>query len=60
MMANRVNETGFDHSAWTLRGEAQLDKSPNAHIPIPRGEILTLFRKALMYMEAEQIWAKKV
>ncbi|KAF8338168.1 WD40-repeat-containing domain protein [Cantharellus anzutake] len=47
-------DSGFEHSAWALRGEAHLDNSPNAHIPIPRGEIVTLFRKALLYMEAER------
>ncbi|KAF9513445.1 hypothetical protein BS47DRAFT_1393302 [Hydnum rufescens UP504] len=54
-----LQDSGFTHSAWALKGEAHLDNSPNAQIPIPRGEIITLFRKALLYMEAEETWAMK-
>lgn len=52
-------DSGFEHSAWALRGEAHLDNSPNAHVPIPRGEIVMLFRKALLYMEAERAFKDK-
>lgn len=53
-LLHETRQTGFEHSAWALRGEAHLDNSPNTHIPIPRGEIVMLFRKALLYMEAER------
>lgn len=44
---------GFDHAAYALRGEAHLDNSPNVNVAIPRGEIVALLRKSMLFVEAE-------
>ena len=45
------HQIGFERSARAFHGEAHLDNSPDAQISIPRGEIVTLFREALLHME---------
>ena len=48
--------TGFQHSAFTLRSEAQLELSPYFNQHIPRGELVELLSKALLFTEAEKHW----
>lgn len=47
---------GFAHSAFTLRAEAQLDRSPLFHKHIIRGQLVELLCKALLYLEVEHHW----
>lgn len=47
---------GFTHSAFTLRAEAQLDRSPLFHKHIIRGQLVELLCKALLYLEVEHHW----
>jgi transducin (beta)-like 1 len=48
--------TGFQHAAFTLRSEAQLELSPYFKQHIPRGELVELLSKALLFTEAEKHW----
>ncbi|KAF8711705.1 WD40 repeat-like protein, partial [Rhizoctonia solani] len=45
------------HTAFCLRQEARLDISPNAKVHIPRGGLITLLQKALLYIEVETHWS---
>ena len=47
---------GLQHSAFTLRMEARLDHSHHIKRPVPRGELLELLSKALLYTEVEKHW----
>ncbi|KAF8347055.1 WD40 repeat-like protein [Amanita rubescens] len=49
-------DSGFAHSAFTLRAEAQLDRSPLFHKHIIRGQLVELLCKALLYLEVEHHW----
>ncbi|QRV97564.1 F-box-like/WD repeat-containing protein TBL1XR1 [Ceratobasidium sp. AG-Ba] len=49
---------GFQHTAFCLRQEARLDVSPNAKVHIPRGGLVTLLQKALLYIEVETHWRR--
>ncbi|KIL71635.1 hypothetical protein M378DRAFT_64518 [Amanita muscaria Koide BX008] len=49
-------DSGFTHSAFTLRAEAQLDHSPLFHKHIVRGQLVELLCKALLYLEVEHHW----
>ncbi|KAF8628214.1 hypothetical protein AX15_004002 [Amanita polypyramis BW_CC] len=49
-------DSGFTHSAFTLRAEAQLDRSPLFHKHIIRGQLVELLCKALLYLEVEHHW----
>ncbi|CAE6405142.1 unnamed protein product [Rhizoctonia solani] len=51
-------DSGFQHTAFCLRQEARLDVSPNAKVHIPRGGLIMLLQKALLYIEAEMHWAQ--
>ena len=51
-----MGKTGFAHSAFTFRMEAHLEHSPNLSKHIPRGQIIELLSKALLYMEVEMHW----
>ncbi|KAF8528107.1 WD40 repeat-like protein [Hysterangium stoloniferum] len=51
-----LQDSGFEHSSYALRTEARLDLSPNAKTPIPRGELVDLLSKALLYTEVEAHW----
>lgn len=48
--------TGFIHSAFAIRVEGQLERSPHALKHIPRGELVELLSKALLYLEVESHW----
>jgi transducin (beta)-like 1 len=47
---------GFNHSAFTLRNEGRLRSSPYFSKHIPRGELIELLTKSLLYMEVESHW----
>ncbi|KAF8603965.1 WD40 repeat-like protein [Ceratobasidium sp. AG-I] len=53
-----LNDSGFQHTAFCLNQEARLDVSPNSKIHIPRGGLVTLLQKALLYIEVEQHWRR--
>ncbi|KAG8993490.1 hypothetical protein FRB90_000677, partial [Tulasnella sp. 427] len=48
-----LEDAGFSHTSYALRHEARLDSSPNLNVRIPRGELIKLLNKALLYSEAE-------
>jgi transducin (beta)-like 1 len=47
---------GFNHSAFALRNEARLQHSAYFSKHIPRGELIELLTKALLYIEVESHW----
>lgn len=47
---------GFVHSAFVLRAEGHLDKSSHYGKHVPRGELVELLSKALLYSEVESHW----
>lgn len=47
---------GFNHSAFALRNEGRLQNSPYFQKHIPRGELIDLLSKALLYLEVESHW----
>ncbi|TFK56755.1 WD40 repeat-like protein [Heliocybe sulcata] len=49
-------DSGFTHSAFSIRKEAQLDNSLNFQKHVPRGELVDLLSKAILYMEVETHW----
>ncbi|KAF7302961.1 hypothetical protein MKEN_01258700 [Mycena kentingensis (nom. inval.)] len=49
-------ESGFKHAAFSLRMEANLSVSTNFSKHIPRGELVDLLSKALLYREVETHW----
>lgn len=49
-------DSGFQHSAFTLRMEGRLDNSHHIKKHIPRGELVELLSKALLYSEVEAHW----
>ncbi|KAI6135491.1 WD40 repeat-like protein [Pisolithus croceorrhizus] len=49
-------DSGFQHSAFTLRMEGRLDDSHHIKKHIPRGELVELLSKALLYSEVEAHW----
>ncbi|KAJ3575235.1 hypothetical protein NP233_g1241 [Leucocoprinus birnbaumii] len=51
-----LNDSGFTHSAFTLCNEGSLQSSPWFHKHIPRGELVELLSKALLYLEVESHW----
>ncbi|EPQ60333.1 WD40 repeat-like protein [Gloeophyllum trabeum ATCC 11539] len=51
-----LEDSGFMHTAYTIRNEAQLDNNPYFERHIPRGELIDLLTKSLMYMEIEEHW----
>lgn len=48
--------SGFEHSAFVLRAEGQLDQTPLSKLHITRGGLVELLSKALLYAEAEAHW----
>ena len=48
-----LEDAGYQHTSYALRHEARLDASPNLNVRIPRGELIKLLNKALLYSEAE-------
>lgn len=51
-------DSGFIHSAFVLRGEANLDRSPLATMLFPRGQLTEFLAKALLYTEVETHWSQ--
>ncbi|RDB29531.1 F-box-like/WD repeat-containing protein TBL1Y [Hypsizygus marmoreus] len=51
-----LQDSGFVHSAFAIRMEGQLDRSPHSSKHIPRGELIDLLSKALLYLEVEYHW----
>ncbi|KIJ65057.1 hypothetical protein HYDPIDRAFT_39702 [Hydnomerulius pinastri MD-312] len=49
-------DSGFQHSAFSLRMEGRLDHSHHVNKHIPRGELVELLSKALLYSEVEAHW----
>lgn len=49
-------DSGFQHSAFAVRMEGRLDQSPHIKKHIPRGELIELLSKALLYSEVEAHW----
>ena len=45
--------SGFEHTAFALRAESRLDQSPYFDYHVPRGELVELLTKALLYIEVE-------
>ncbi|TFY79704.1 hypothetical protein EWM64_g4308 [Hericium alpestre] len=49
-------DSGFQHSAFAIHTEGRLDHSHNFQKRIPRGELVELLSKALLYSEVETHW----
>ncbi|KAJ7110376.1 WD40 repeat-like protein [Mycena crocata] len=49
-------DSGFKHTAFSLSMEAHLENSPNFSKHIPRGELVDLLCKSLLYREVEAHW----
>ena len=49
---------GFHHTAFAIKSEGHLDRSPNFSKHIPRGELVDLLSKALLYIEVETHWSE--
>ena len=47
---------GFQHSAFVLRAEGRLEHSPHYRKHVPRGELVELLSKALLFSEVEAHW----
>lgn len=47
---------GFQHAAFAIRMEGKLDQTPHFNKHIPRGELVELLSKALLYVEVEAHW----
>ena len=52
----RLTYIGFNHSAFALRNEGRLQNSAFFQKHIPRGELVDLLSKALLYLEVESHW----
>ncbi|KAL1739046.1 WD40-repeat-containing domain protein [Schizophyllum fasciatum] len=53
-----LRDSGLQHTAYCLRTESQLDSSPSFSTYIPRGELIELLSKALLYIEVEHHWRR--
>ncbi|KAI0756874.1 WD40 repeat-like protein [Daedaleopsis nitida] len=49
-------DSGFQHSAFVLRAEGRLEHSPHYRKHVPRGELVELLSKALLFTEVEAHW----
>ncbi|KAJ7070504.1 WD40 repeat-like protein [Mycena amicta] len=49
-------DSGFTHTAYSLCMEGRLENSPNFSKHIPRGELIDLLSKSLLYREVESHW----
>ncbi|TFK77481.1 WD40 repeat-like protein [Pluteus cervinus] len=56
LLYSYLKESGFDHSAFAVCKEAKLENSPYFQKHIPRGELIELLSKALLYVEVEVHW----
>ncbi|KAH8110643.1 WD40 repeat-like protein [Phellopilus nigrolimitatus] len=48
-----LQDSGFLHTAFSLRSEGRLEQSPHFDDYVPRGELVELLTKALLYTEVE-------
>ncbi|CCL98106.1 uncharacterized protein FIBRA_00100 [Fibroporia radiculosa] len=53
-------DSGFQHSAFVLRAEGRLEHSSHFGKHVPRGELVELLSKALLYSEVEAHWKGSV
>ncbi|KAI5898063.1 WD40 repeat-like protein [Schizophyllum commune H4-8] len=53
-----LQDSGLSHTAFCLRTESKLDESPCFSTHIPRGELIELLSKALLYIEVEHHWKR--
>lgn len=53
-----LKDSGFHHTAFAIKSEGHLDRSPNFPKHIPRGELIDLLSKALLYIEVETHWCE--
>ncbi|KAF9654443.1 WD40 repeat-like protein [Thelephora ganbajun] len=53
-----LKDSGFHHAAFAIKSEGHLDRSPNFSKHIPRGELVDLLSKALLYIEVETHWCE--
>lgn len=51
-----LQDSGFTHSAFAIRMEGHLERSPYLSKHIPRGELVELLSKSLLYLEVESHW----
>lgn len=51
-----LQRLGFQHSAFVLRAEGRLEHSPHYRKHVPRGELVELLSKALLFSEVEAHW----
>ncbi|KAI8990549.1 WD40 repeat-like protein [Trametes punicea] len=51
-----LKDSGFQHSAFVLRAESHLEHSPHFRKHVPRGELIELLSKALLFSEVEAHW----
>ncbi|KAJ2934295.1 hypothetical protein H1R20_g2775, partial [Candolleomyces eurysporus] len=49
-------DSGLKHSAFTILNEGRIQNSPYLARHIPRGELIDLLGKALLYLEVESHW----
>ena len=49
-------QSGFVHSAFVLRAEGRLEHSPHHKKHVPRGQLVELLSKALLFSEVEHHW----
>nr|GAT45993.1 predicted protein [Mycena chlorophos] len=56
LVYNFLVDSGFQHTAYILSKEAHLDDSNNFSKHIPRGELIDLLSKSLLYREVESHW----
>lgn len=52
--------SGFAHSAYLVCQESKLERSPYFQKHIPRGELIELLSKALLYIEVENHWKENL
>ncbi|KAL1951410.1 hypothetical protein VTO73DRAFT_559 [Trametes versicolor] len=49
-------DSGFQHSAFVLRAESHIEHSQHFRKHVPRGELIELLSKALLFSEVEAHW----
>ncbi|KAF8313844.1 WD40 repeat-like protein [Clavulina sp. PMI_390] len=52
-------DSGFDHAAYVLQSQAHLDRSPHRNISLPRGELVSLLKKAVIFRDVEEMLKNK-
>lgn len=51
-----ILDLGFQHSAFVLRAESHIEHSQHFRKHVPRGELIELLSKALLFSEVEAHW----